>query len=121
MIIQTKGFATSTGDDEDHEDMAYVYCVDTSGYCLSLARFLHDELIEVMVRDQLNHRTREVAVELSRPLVRVSLSPAAAAALDEITEYVVPLQATHEELRDLDAALSVIFEGGNRGRYDRRL
>lgn len=112
MVIHTKGFATSTGDDED---LAYVYCVDTKGYCLSLARLLHDDLVEVMV--VVNHKTRELAVELSREQLRVTLSAAAAAALDGISEYVVPLDATDEELRNLDAALAVIFEGGKRGRY----
>lgn len=119
MVIRTKGFATSTGGREDDE-LAYVYCVDENGYCLSLARFPNDELVEVMVVDQVNHKTREVAVELSREQLRVSVSPAAAAALDGIMEYVVPLAATDEEFRDLDAALAVIFDGGTRGRYERR-
>ena len=117
MIVHTKSFATSTGDDEE---LAYVYCVDKSGYCLSLARFLHDELVEVMVVDQRNHKTRDVTVKLSRRQLRVNLSAAAAAALDGITEYMVPLEVTENEFRDLDAALSVIFEGGSRGCYNRR-
>jgi hypothetical protein len=50
MVIHTKGFATSTGDHDD-EGLAYVYCTDASGYCLSLSRFLDDELVEVMVLD----------------------------------------------------------------------
>lgn len=118
MVIHTEGFATSTGEDED---LACVYAVDKSGYCLSLARLLYDEMVEVMVSDQSVHKTRDVAVELSPQQLRVRLSPAAAAALDGIAEYVVPLKGTDEELRELDAALSVIFEGGSRGRYDRQL
>jgi hypothetical protein len=117
MVIHTTGFATSTGDDDD-EGLAYVYCTDMSGYCLSLSRFLDDELVEVMVLDQVNHKTREVVVELSRKELRVTMSPDAAAQLDGITEYTVPLAATEDELRELDAALSAIFEGGSRGRYE---
>jgi hypothetical protein len=63
----------------------------------------------------------EIAVELSRDELRVTSSPAAAAQLDGITEDTVPLAATEAEWRDLDAALSVIFEGDRRGRYDSRL
>jgi hypothetical protein len=65
MVIRTKGFATSTGD-RDYGGLAYVYCTDESGYCMSLARLPDDDLVEVMVLDQVNHKTREVTVELSR-------------------------------------------------------
>jgi len=116
MIIHTKGFATSTGDDEE---LASVYCTDTSGYCLSFARFLDDELVEVMVVDQINYKTREISVELARNELRVTLSPAAAAQLDDITEYIVPLSLPEKEFHELDAALTVIFEGNNRGHYVR--
>jgi hypothetical protein len=114
MIIRTKGFVTSTGDDEG---LACAYCTDESGYCLSVCRNIDDELVEVMVIDQVNHKTREVAVELSRDQLCLRLSAAAAAHLDGITEYTVPLAATEDELRVLDAALSVIFAGGKRGAY----
>lgn len=120
MVIRTKGLATSPGD-PDYDGLAYVYCVDESGYCLSLCRMPDWELVEVMVRDQINRKTREVAVELSRDVLRVGISPAVAAQLDGVTEYMVPLDATEVELHDLDAALSVIFEGGQRGQYDSRL
>lgn len=120
MVIHTKGFATSTGEDDD-EGLAYVYCTDVGGYCLSLARFLDGELVEVMVVDQINYKTREIAVELSRDELRVSVSPAVAAQLDGVTEYTVPLAISEVELRDLDAALSAIFEGGGRGRFESRL
>jgi hypothetical protein len=86
-----------------------------------VSRFLDGELVEVMVVDQVNHKTREVAVELSRDLLRLRLSAGAAAHLDGITEYTVPLAATDDELRELDAALSVIFAGGTRGEYVSRL
>jgi hypothetical protein len=120
MILRTKGFAASTGGGKDDE-LACAYCTDECGYCLSLARLPGDESVEVMVVDQVNHRTREVSVEFSRNELRLRLSPAAAANLDGITEYIVPLAATEDELQELDAALSVIFEGGNRGEYIRRL
>ncbi len=119
MMIRTKGFATSTGGQEDQE-LVYVYCTDETGYCLSLSWFPGDELAEVMVIDQVNYKTPEVAVALSPCELRVNLSPGAAAHLDEITEYVVPLNGNEKELRELDAALSVIFEGGKRGSYVRR-
>lgn len=118
MVIHTKGFATSTGDDEW---LAYAYCIDESGYCLSVCRYLDDELVEVMVIDQVNHKTREVAVELCHDQLRLRLSAAAASHLDGVTEYTVPLVATDEDLRKLDAALSVIFAGGTRGEYISRL
>ena len=120
MVIHTKGFATSVGGRVDDE-LAFAYCVDESGFCLSLSRFPTDELVEMMVIDQLTYQTREVAVELSREQLRVILSPTAAAALGGITEYLVPLTASDDELRELDAALSVIFECGGRGQYIRRL
>jgi hypothetical protein len=120
MVIRTKGFETSTGGHEDQE-LAYVYCADESGYCLSVCRSPDDELVEVMVIDQVHHKTHEVAVELSREQLRLRLSAAAAAQLDGITEYIVPLAASDDELRELDAALSVIFAGGHRGEYVRRL
>jgi hypothetical protein len=119
MLIRTNGFATSLGGRQDDE-LAYAYCVDESGYCLSLARFPNDELVEVMVVDQVNHKTREVSVELTPEQLRVTLSLTAAASLDGITEYLVPLAGTIEELRELDAALNVIFAGGTCGRYERR-
>ncbi len=116
MIFETDGFSTSTGDDEC---LAYVYCTDKNGYCLSLARQLEDDLVEVMVNDQINHKTREIVVELKSNELRVSLSPGAALCLDRVAEYRVSLKVDSSELQELDAALTVIFEGGNRGRYVR--
>jgi len=116
VIIHTKGFATSTGGRED-EELAYAYCTDENGYCLSVCRFPDDELVEVMVIDQVCHKTREVMVELTREQLRLRLSAGAAAHLDGITEYTIPLAATDDELRELDTALSVIFAGSSRGQY----
>ncbi len=120
MVIRTKGFATSTGDPDD-DGLAYVYRTDESGYCLSLCRMPDGELVEVMVLDQIIHKTREVAVTLSRDELRVTVSPDAAAHFDGITDYTVPLAASEVELRELDEALSAIFEGRRRGRNDSRL
>ena len=120
MVIHTKGFATSTGGQEEGKNLAYAYCVDESGYCLSVCRLTGEDLGEVMVMDQVNHRTREVAVELSREELRLRPSPAAAARLDGVTEYVVPLAATDDEWRPLDAALAVIFVVAGGGEYLRR-
>jgi hypothetical protein len=91
--------------------MAFIYCVDDSGYCLSLSRLSGDPLIEVMIFDQINHKTREVSAELHQDKLLVSLSRSAAAMLDGITEYVVPLALSHGELLEIDAVLQTIFSG----------
>jgi hypothetical protein len=116
MVIHTRGVASSVADD-DYEGMAYIYCVDASGYCLSLSRQPDAALIEVMVVDQVVHRTAEVAAELHPDMLVIGLSPSAAASLDGIVAYVVPLSVDAEELRALDAALATIFAVV--GRYDR--
>ena len=74
MLITTKGIAASEGDEED---LAFVYCVDETGYCLSLSRLPDDPLVEVMVIDQVNHKTSEVAAELSPDKLVVRLSDGA--------------------------------------------
>lgn len=56
MVIHTKDFATSTGGQEEGENLAYAYCVDGIGYCLSVCRLPGEDLVEVMVMDQANHR-----------------------------------------------------------------
>ena len=95
---------------------------DHSGYCLSVSRFPDgDDLVEVMVYDQIAHKTGDVEVELRREQFRLTLSEAAAAELDGTTEYVVPLSATPEQVAQLDRALQVIFDGKHGGRYVRRL
>jgi hypothetical protein len=119
-IMQTQGFVTSIGSIPD-EDLAYAYCIDETGYCLSVSRYPQDELIEVMVYDQLNHKTCEVSVELSMNQLVLGISPAAAAHLHGITEYTVQFAISDDDLHDLDAALSVIFADGNRGEYTRQL
>lgn len=116
MVIHTTGVASSVADD-DYDGMAYIYCVDGSGYCLSLSRRPDAALVEVMVVDQVVHRTAGVAAELHADRLVVGLSPSAAASLDHIVAYVVPLSMDAEELRELDAALTAIFTVA--GRYDR--
>jgi hypothetical protein len=72
IIIRTKGFATSTGGHEDQE-LAYAYCTDESGYCLSLAWFPGDELAEVMVIDQAyGQNTRTKAIRMPHVYFRVA-------------------------------------------------
>jgi hypothetical protein len=115
------GFEASTGAEPD-EDLAHVLFEDEDGYCLSVSRFPdEDDLVEVMVYDQIAHKTGDVEVELRPDQFCLTLSPAAAAELDGTTEYVVPLSATAEELAALDEALQVIFDGNHGGRYVRRL
>lgn len=118
MLISTKGVAFSVADD-DYAGMAYIYCVDESGYCLSLSRQSNATLVEVMVRDQIVHHTAEVSAELRRDQLVVELSPSAANLLDHVTEYVVPLSVDQKELLALDAALSVIFAFAGRYRCRR--
>jgi hypothetical protein len=117
MLITTKGIAASERD-EDYSGMAYIYCVDTTGYCLSLSRQIDDPLIEVMVIDQVLVKTAEVAAELSSEKLMVRLSDSAANELDGNTEYVVPLPADCDNFAEIDAALAVIFAGV--GQYTKR-
>jgi hypothetical protein len=117
MVFHTASVASSVADD-DYGGMAYIYCVDWSGYCLSLSRHPDADLVEVLVDDQRVHRTAEVTAELHSDKLVVRLSPSAAASLDGVAEYVVPLSVDPDELRELDAALVVIF--ATAGRYDRR-
>jgi hypothetical protein len=115
------GFATATGSEPD-EDLAHAYCQDReTGYCLSVSRFPHeDDLVEVMVYDQIVHKTADVTVELRPDQFRLTLSEQAAAKLDGTNEYLVPL-SPNEDLKRLDAALSVVFDGKHCGTYVRNL
>jgi hypothetical protein len=121
MRIDVDGFSTSIGD-LDEEEMAFIYCADKhSGYCLSLSRFLHNDsdLIDVMVYDQVWCSTQEITVILSRDELKVELSPSVAQQLMRVTEYTVTLTINDNQFNELDAALTVIFEGINQSRYDR--
>lgn len=115
------GFEASTGAEAD-DDLAHVVFEDEDGYCLSVSRFPdEDDLVEVMVYDQIAHRTGDVGVELRSDQFRLTLSEAAAAELDGTTEYVVPLAASPEQFAELDRALRVIFDGKHGGHYVLRL
>jgi hypothetical protein len=117
MVINTNGFGISVGNLADR-DLAYVCCADAeSNYCLSISRFLHCEAIEIMVKDQINYETPEIAVELSFTQLLVSLSGTAAAKLDGIEQYIVPLLEHQEVLIEIDAALTTIFVAGDYGKY----
>jgi hypothetical protein len=118
MVIHTINVVSSAADD-DYGGMAYLYCVDRSGYCLSLSRHPDQTLVEVMVVDQRVHRTAEVTAELQPEKLIVRLSPSAAASLDDVAEYVVPLAVDTANLQKLDVALAVIFAAT--GGYDRHL
>ena len=115
------GFSTATGFEPDG-DLAYAICKDEdTGYWLSVSRFPNeDDLVELMVQDQIVSKTREVMVELRPDEFRLTLSGLAAAQLDGTLEYVVPL-SPNADLRQLDAALSVIFDGRHGGTYVRNL
>lgn len=117
MVIHTTGVASSVADD-DYGGMAYIYCRDRSGYCLSLSRYPDANVVEVMVVDQRVHRTSEVTAALYTDKLVVGLAPSVAAYLDGVAEYVVPLSVNLDELLELDAALAAIFASA--GRYDRR-
>lgn len=124
-VIQTQDLRTSDGTEDpiyNEFEMAYVYCEDDeTGYCLSLSRCRSQELVGVMVLDQKCYNTRDLTVILSRDELRVQLSPAVADALDGIADYQVPLAITNKQFVALAAALSVLFQGGGRGTYDRLL
>jgi hypothetical protein len=120
IVLQTPGFATSNGG-SGRDELIALYAVDHArNYCLGLCRFPDDPWIEVMVIDQVIHRTTELTVELSRARFRLTLSADAASHLDGVTEYVVPLIPDDEELDELDRVLTILFEGGARGRYERQ-
>jgi hypothetical protein len=121
MRIESEGFSLSIGD-RDEEEVAHVYCADKhSGYCLSLSRFFHNDCdsIDVMVYDQVWCSTQDIRVILSRNEMRVELSPSVAQRLMRVTDYIVAFTINDDQFNELDAALTVIFEGINQSRYDR--
>jgi hypothetical protein len=121
MVIHTSGFGISMGNLADR-DLAYVCCADAeSNYCLSISRFLHCEAIEIMVKDQINYETPEIEVELSSTQLLVILPRTAAAKLDGITQYIVPLLKHQKVLIEINAALTTIFASGDYGKYISRV
>jgi hypothetical protein len=64
------GFEASTGAEPD-EDLAHVLFEDEDGYCLSVSRFPdEDDLVEVMVYDQIAHKTGDVEVDPTSSVLR---------------------------------------------------
>lgn len=102
----------SASPDDDHYEMALVYCVDrTANYVFSLSRFPDQDEIELMVLDQLVARVRDLEVILDGNVLRADLPLEVARELDGTRQYVVNLMATGVELQHVRDALAKIFEG----------
>ncbi|WP_321859858.1 hypothetical protein [Burkholderia cenocepacia] len=113
----TVGAATSDLDDD--ESFANIYCHDAEqDYCFALSRFPDDTLIEVMVRDQLNLRVKDLSVRLTDDTIDVEIEPGTAARLDGQTRYVIHLAPGQYDPVTLRAALKEIFVGKNGYRDD---
>lgn len=113
----TVGAATSDLDDDD--SFANIYCHDAEqDYCFALSRFPDDALIEVMVRDQISFRVKDLSVRLTDDSIDVELEPAVAARLDGQTRYVIRLAPGQYDPVALRAALKEIFVGKNGYRDD---
>ncbi|VWD42387.1 hypothetical protein [Burkholderia contaminans] len=108
----TIGAATSDLDDD--ESFANIYCHDAEqDYCFALSRFPDDALIEVMVRDQVNARVKDLSVRLTDATIDVEIEPALAARLDGQTRYEIHLAPGQYDPVTLRAALKEIFVGKN--------
>jgi hypothetical protein len=89
----------------------YVVTTDSDGYGFSLSRFSADPVIELMVEDQTNCPTSNIAAELCRDRLQVELDPGEAAEIGIPAKYLVPLAAAEAELSQLDSTLRAIFSG----------
>jgi hypothetical protein len=96
--------------DED-TDLASMYAVAANGYCVSLSRFPNDTSIEVMVFDQIVHKTSNVRAQLHKNKLVVQLSEQDAGELDGFTDYVILLEVNTERLLEIDTTLNIIFAG----------
>lgn len=113
----TVGAATSDLDDD--ESFANIYCHDAEqDYCFALSRFPDDALIEVMVRDQINMRVKDLSVRLTDDTIDVEIEPGIAARLDGQTRYVIHLAPGQYDPVALRAALKEIFVGKSGYRDD---
>ncbi|QVN20105.1 hypothetical protein [Burkholderia pyrrocinia] len=113
----TVGAATSDLDDD--ESFANIYCHDAEqDYCFALSRFPDDALIEVMVRDQINMRVKDLSVRLTDDTIDVELEPGIATRLDGQTRYVIHLAPGQYDPVALRAALKEIFVGKSGYRDD---
>jgi hypothetical protein len=89
----------------------YAVTADSDGYGFSLSRFSEDPVIELMVEDQTNCPTSNIAAELYRDRLLVELDPSEAAEIDIPSNYVVPLSGSESDLAQLDSTLRAIFSG----------
>ncbi|WP_431020203.1 hypothetical protein ACQ4K0_21745 [Burkholderia cepacia] len=106
----TVGAATSDLDDD--ESFANIYCYDAEqDYCFALSRFPDDTLIEVMVRDQITWRVKDLSVTLTDDTIDIEIEPGIAARLDGQTRYVIHLAPGQYDPVTLRAALKEIFTG----------
>ncbi|HDR9498695.1 TPA: hypothetical protein QDC06_001918 [Burkholderia cepacia] len=106
----TVGAATSDLDDD--ESFANIYCHDAEqDYCFALSRFPDDTLIEVMVRDQITWRVKDLSVTLTDDTIDIEIEPGIAARLDGQTHYVIHLAPGQYDPVTLRAALKEIFAG----------
>jgi hypothetical protein len=98
---------------DKHYQMALVYCFDKEkNYCFSLSRFPEEDEIEVMVLDQINHKVRDLSVELRGSTMSVTLDESLAARLDDHLMYTINIASAEGADRGLlCTALSKIFEG----------
>ena len=105
--------ATVSASPFDHRyEMAFVYCYDkTKQYCFSLSRFPDSDLIEIMVRDQINIKTNDLSVTLTGRQLVALLEKHLADRLDGHCEYVVSLDVPDDALPNLLASVGKIFEG----------
>ncbi|VBB15789.1 hypothetical protein [Burkholderia stabilis] len=113
----TVGAAIS--DPDDDESFANIYCHDAEqDYCFALSRFPDDALIEVMVRDQITWRVKDLSVRVTDDTIDVEIEPGIAARLDGHTHYVIHLAPGQHDPVALRAALTEIFDGKSGYRDD---
>jgi len=103
--------------DEDCDDLAHVFCWSDTGYFFSLAREPGERVIEVIVLDQINSRTRDISATLSSGKLLVKIPTAIAAKLDGNTEYEILFEASPEQLNMLHSSLAAIFD--QVGKYEK--
>jgi hypothetical protein len=104
------GDITAFTHDEGIEDFSGIFCGLEQDYVVSLSRFPDDPLIEVMVIDQIVHRTKDVSAELYQDKLIIHVSEEAARQLDNITEYVLLLEVAQSRLLEIHRVLTVIFD-----------
>ncbi|PND39237.1 hypothetical protein C1O66_18025 [Paucibacter aquatile] len=110
MQILAQQIAASPSD-LDRDDVAYVHIRGADGYVLSLARSPDSDLVEVMVRDQLNCKTTQVFARLTGRRLQVSVPEALASQLDGHSAYEVVLSQLGDDFSELHQALSEVFSG----------